>query len=87
MNRLDPKINFESEPSNIPVLTTVIPKSEVSDDFLEKMNSLEIDKANFMASSEELLKVLRPEIDKLASKLVEKSLQLAWLKRSKPNSE
>jgi len=87
MTRTDSEINFDSLSPVIPVLTSPVPETEIYEELQAQFNALESQKADFMASAEDLMAAIRPEIEKLTAKLVRDSLQLAWLKRSKSNSD
>lgn len=87
MTRTVSEINFDSLSPVIPVLTSPVPEAEISEELQAKFNALESQKEDFMASAEDLMAAIRPEVEKLTAKLVRDSLQLAWLKRSKSNSD
>lgn len=65
----------------LPVLSAVVPESEVSDALRSALDARAQEKAAFMAMSDELLHALRPEIERLTAELVRSSLQQAWRMR------
>lgn len=66
----------------MPVLSAVVPESDISDDLRAALDARDHEKAAFMALSQEMLLALRPEMERLAAELVRKSLHEAWRARS-----
>jgi hypothetical protein len=73
----------EKMPTVIPVLSTVVPDSEIPAAVLAELDSKALEKAQFMALTEGLVQELRPELERLATELVRRSLGQVWTARSK----
>lgn len=64
--------------SVIPVLSTLIPVDQISQDLAAALHLREEKRTAFMALAEEVTQSLRPELDRLTTELVQRSLQQAW---------
>lgn len=64
--------------SVLPVLSAVLPESEISEALRAALDALDHEKLAFMNLSGEMLDVLRPEIERMACDLVRNSLNQAW---------
>jgi len=73
----------EKMPTVIPVLSTVVPDSEIPAAVLAALDSKALEKAQFMALTEGLVQELRPELERLATEWVRRSLSQFWAARSK----
>ena len=71
-----------SNGSQIPVLTSEIPKDQIPQALLVALDARQAEKASVLALSQELMNSLRPELDRMASELVQRSLQGMWEKRA-----
>ncbi|WP_090046301.1 hypothetical protein [Limnohabitans sp. 2KL-27] len=67
----------------LPVLTAVVPESDVCDAMRAALDGLDHDKRAFMAMSDAMLDALRPDIERMATELVRNSLHQAWRMRSR----
>jgi hypothetical protein len=67
---------------DIPVLSSVVPDSAVSADLQDALNARVQDKLDWMGLEADILRTLRPEIARLTTELVRKSLREVWKKRS-----
>jgi hypothetical protein len=68
--------------SQIPVLTAEISKDQIPPALLVVLDARQAEKASVLALSHELMNNLRPELDRMASELVQRSLQGMWEKRA-----
>jgi predicted ATPase len=68
--------------SSIPLLTQVVPASEIPDAVLVALDARLAEKASVFALSQELMLNLRPELDRMAAELVQRSVQGMWDKRA-----
>jgi hypothetical protein len=66
----------------IPVLTHEISKDQIPEALLVALDARQAEKASVLALSQELMNNLRPELDRMASELVQRSLQGMWEKRA-----
>jgi len=66
----------------IPLLTTVVPVSEVPAAVLVALDARLAERASVLALSQELMQNLRPELDRMAAELVQRSVQGMWDKRA-----
>lgn len=66
----------------IPVLTKVVPASEIPAAVLAALDARQAEKASVLALSQELMQNLRPELDRMAAELVHRSVQSMWAKRA-----
>jgi hypothetical protein len=62
----------------LPVLSAVVPKSEISEALRAALDALDQEKLAFMNLSGEMLDALRPEMERMACELVRNSLSQAW---------
>lgn len=69
-------------PSSIPLLTQVVPASEIPEAVLVALDARLAEKASVFALSQELMLNLRPELDRMAAELVQRSVQGMWDKRA-----
>jgi hypothetical protein len=67
---------------DIPVLTEAVTASEIPAAVLAALDARLAEKATFMALSQELMQNLRPELDRMASELVQRSVEGMWAKRA-----
>jgi hypothetical protein len=68
--------------SSIPLLTQVVPASELPEAVLVALDARLAEKASVFALSQELMQNLRPELDRMAAELVQRSVQGMWDKRA-----
>ena len=66
----------------IPVLTHVVPTSDIPAAVLAALDARLAEKASVLALSHELMQNLRPELDRMASELVQRSVEGMWAKRA-----
>ena len=66
----------------IPVLTHVMPTSDIPAAVLVALDARMAEKASVLALSAELMQNLRPELDRMASELVQRSVEGMWAKRA-----
>lgn len=66
----------------IPVLTHVVPTSDIPAAVLVALDARMAEKASVLALSAELMQNLRPELDRMASELVQRSVEGMWAKRA-----
>ena len=64
--------------SVIPVLSTLIPVDHIAQDLAAALHLREQEHAAFMAMADAVAQSLRPELERLTSELVQRSLQQAW---------
>ena len=64
--------------SVIPVLSTLIPVDQISQELAAALQLREEERNAFMAMAEEVAQSLRPELERLTTELVQRSLQQAW---------
>jgi hypothetical protein len=64
--------------SVIPVLSTVIPVDRISQDLAAALQLREEEHAAFLAMADAVVQSLRPELERLTTELVQRSLQQAW---------
>lgn len=62
----------------LPVLSAVVPESEISEALRAALDALDQEKLTFMNLSGEMLDALRPEMERMACELVRNSLNQAW---------
>lgn len=67
--------------SVVPVLTAVVPESDITVALRAALDARAQEKAAFMSLSDELLHALRPEMERLMADLVRSSLQQTWRMR------
>jgi hypothetical protein len=67
---------------DIPVLTNAVPVAEIPPAVLVALDARLAEKASVMALSNELMQNLRPELDRMASELVQRSVRGMWAKRA-----
>jgi len=68
--------------ADIPTLTAVLETSRIPEAVRVALDVREAERAALFAMSNELLDGLRPELDRLTTELVRKSIQGLWEKRS-----
>jgi hypothetical protein len=66
----------------IPVLTAAVAPSDIPADLLAALDARLAEKASVLALSQELMKNLRPELERMAEELVQRSVQGMWEKRA-----
>jgi hypothetical protein len=66
----------------IPVLSTVLTDEAVSQALRDALDTRMKNKLDWMALEGQILQTLRPEMERLTTELVRKTLQEAWLQRS-----
>ena len=64
--------------SVIPVLSTLIPVDRISQDLAAALQLREEEHAAFLAMADAVVQSLRPELERLTTELVQRSLQQAW---------
>jgi len=82
MNTASESLAPDMNQPSIPVLTAVVPTSEIPAALLAALDARLAEKASVLALSQELMKNLRPELDRMASELVQRSVQDMWEKRA-----
>ncbi|MBP8149045.1 MAG: hypothetical protein KAY21_04935 [Limnohabitans sp.] len=65
----------------IPVLTKRVPPAELAPDMVQAFDKLQTEKTNFFALADALRENLRPELERLAEDLVQRTLRDAWMQR------
>jgi hypothetical protein len=80
-----PEIDYFSDKtaSVVPVLSTVIPDSQIPDALRAALDARDLEQTTFMALGDELVQSLRPELERLTTELVQRSLRQAWASRFK----
>lgn len=80
-----PDLGFfhEATPSVLPVLSAVIPDSQIPQALRAALDSRQLEKASLMAMAEELVHELRSEVARLAPEMVQSSIRQVLLKRSR----
>ena len=68
-------------PQVVPVLSTVVPESQISAWVSAALDARLLEKAEFMALTDNLVQQLRPELERMATELVHRSLSQAWAAR------
>ena len=68
-------------PEHVPVLTERVPASDVPPALGVAWDARMAEKKALMALSNELIQNLRPELDRLTSELVQRTLEGLWSKR------
>lgn len=66
----------------IPVLSTVLTDEAVSQALQDALDGRMQDKLDWMALETQILQTLRPEVERLTTELVRKTLREVWLQRS-----
>ncbi len=74
----------EHAPLVVPVLSTVVPQHQIPFDLMAALDARESERVSFMALADDLVQALRPELERLTTELVRRSLQQAWAKRFRP---
>jgi hypothetical protein len=82
MNQPDTVLTFENRPSVIPVLTAVLSPEQIPPALSLALDAKANDKAVFWAMADAWARRLRPELERLTTELVNRSLQQAWVLRS-----
>lgn len=82
MNANAPSHGLDLSTDEIPVLTHVIAKDQIPEAILVALDARQAEKASVLALSQELMQNLRPELDRMASELVQRSLLGMWEKRA-----
>ena len=62
----------------IPGLSTLIPAEQISHELAAALQLREEERSAFMAMADEVAQSLRPELERLTTELVQRSLQQAW---------
>lgn len=74
---------FSEMPSGtIPVLSTVVPHSDIPQALKAALDARDRDKAALLAIEANLLQALRPEIERLSTTLVRNGVRQVWLERT-----
>lgn len=76
-------VSAEAEPSVVPVLSVVIPDAQIPQAVKTALDEKAFERAAFMALADELVHELRPELERLTTELVQRSLHRAWAHRTK----
>jgi hypothetical protein len=71
----------ENAPMVVPVLSTVVPESQIPPHLMDALDARELERASFMALADDLVQVLRPELERMTTELVQRSLRQAWANR------
>ena len=77
----------ENTPLVVPVLSTVIPETQISPNLIAALDARELERAAFMALADDLVQALRPELERMTTELVRRSLRQAWASRFRPESD
>lgn len=81
MTRLESDVQPDPLPQVFPVLSTVVPDSQISASVSAALAARLLEKAQFMALTDNLVQQLRPELERMATELVQRSLSQAWSAR------
>lgn len=81
MTRPVSQVQTDPMPQVVPVLSTVVPDSQISDSVTAALDARLLEKAEFMALTDNLVQQLRPELERMATELVHRSLSQAWAAR------
>jgi hypothetical protein len=76
-------VSVDPVPSVVPVLSVVIPEAQISPVVKAALDAKASERAAFMALADELVQALRPELERLTTELVQRSLRQAWAHRTK----
>jgi hypothetical protein len=82
MNSQHTLTNASAADGAIPVLTSAVATSEIPAALLAALDARLAEKASVLALSQELMNNLRPELDRMAAELVQRSVQGMWDKRA-----
>lgn len=83
MNSLRTSTRDSGPDGAIPVLTAAVATSDIPAALLAALDARLAEKASVLALSQELMKKnLRPELDRMAAELVQRSVQGMWEKRA-----
>jgi len=82
MNSLRTSTRDSGPDGAIPVLTAAVATSDIPAALLAALDARLAEKASVLALSQELMKNLRPELDRMAAELVQRSVQGMWEKRA-----
>lgn len=77
----------ENTPLVVPVLSMVIPETQISPNLIAALDARESERASFMALTDDLVQALRPELERMTTELVRRSLRQAWASRFRPESD
>lgn len=69
-------------PEQVPVLTQIVPPADVPPALGVALDARMAEKQALLDLSQDLIQKLKPEVDRLASELVQRTLQEIWEKRS-----
>ncbi len=83
MNSTGTDFPYGKTASVIPVLSAVIPDSQMSNALRAALAARDLEQTSFMALGDEVLRSLRPELERLTTELVQRSLRQAWANRYK----
>ena len=83
MTHLESAVSVEPVPSVVPVLSVVIPEAQIPPEVKAALDATASERAAFMALADELVQALRPELERLTTELVQRSLRQAWAHRTK----
>jgi len=81
MTRLESDAQPDPMPQVVPVLSTVVPDSQISASVSAALDARLLEKVKFMALTDNLVQQLRPEFERMATELVHRSLSQAWAAR------
>lgn len=84
MTSSEPARFSEHAPSVVPVLSTVVPETQISPHLIAALDARELDRASFMALADDLVQALRPELERMTTELVQRSLRHVWASRFRP---
>ena len=71
----------DNAPLVVPVLSTVIPPVQIPPHLMAALDARELERASFMALADDLVEGLRPELERMTTELVRRSLRQAWANR------
>ncbi|MEK7344097.1 MAG: hypothetical protein AAB176_00250 [Pseudomonadota bacterium] len=82
MTHLESAVLAEPPSSVVPVLSEVILDAQIPQALRAALDAREQERAAFMALADELVQELRPELERLTSEWVQRSLRRAWAHRA-----
>lgn len=65
----------------VPILSAVVPEAQISLSLKAALDARESERASFMALADDLVQSLRPELERMTTELVQRSVRQAWVKR------
>ncbi len=74
----------ENAGSVAPILSAVVPAAQISPSLVAALDACESERASFMALADDLVQSLRPELERMTTEWVQRSVRQAWVKRFRP---